>query len=164
MKVEEVTNERGPSCGCLERRVPAVELGGGSLLRSGGGLASDGQSGTPPGGRVVEARAPELGAAWASRALKGCSQERLRRLDDRRTPGWGQGRRPTRDTRLGRILALLCGVMKGDARGRVAGRSRHKVCGNHEGRVLRGIGSVVTRGEQATFPLVHFREALKGRA
>ena len=38
MKVEEVTNERGPSCGCLERRVPAVELGGGGPCYGAGGV------------------------------------------------------------------------------------------------------------------------------
>ena len=32
------------------------------------------------------------------------------------------------------------------------------------GQGAAGIESVVTRGEQATFPLVHFREALQGRA
>lgn len=134
----------------------------GSLLQSWEDLASDGQSGTPPGGRVVEAHAPELGAAWASRALKGCSQEPLHRLDDRRTPGWGQGRRPMRDTHPGHVLALLCGVMKGDARGGVAGRSRHKVGGNHEGRVLRVLNLWSREGNRPLFPWCISEKLCKG--
>lgn len=65
---------------------------------------SDGQSKTPPGGRVIEAHALEQGETVVKRTLKGWFWEHLSRLDGRRTPGWGQGRsRPMRDTHPGKL-------------------------------------------------------------